>query len=296
MNCVANINSFMCNDFASVTGNVLGTNNGKIENCSGNAKCFIHTDRMNINIGTNTLIKNCISKGGSCLGYSSYGNVSLSGTIDNCVGDFGLLVALRGSVVLDINGEITNCDIVNGGGICVTLIGSNNVTISGLIDNCKTKGNGFGYAISGVVTIDGIIKNSECGYLNSGQIGFGFANSVSNVIISGLIENCKTEGGYLSTNANGVLRNCKRITSPTTELHLGTLESCKFIDNSLGNTLTIGSGAKVVNCVIKQLGGGNAIAATSPISASIYYTATNKVNFNISNSISTPYNIVDINI
>jgi hypothetical protein len=164
---------------------------------------------------TGTVI-NSRFKDRSCGALNNAGNITISGTIKNCTGEY----------------------------YCFGNANDGNVTISGTIINCRALGNSFGAASSattGNVTISGIIQDCIGQY---GSWGYSSGAGTCNVVISGTIRGCHTDGIFYQNNF-GSSANGNVTISGTIEYCTSSYESFGY-SNGAAATVTI-SGS-IIDC------------------------------------------------
>ena len=309
------------------------TISGTITNCKcAGVQSFGWSNTGSVTIsGT---ISNCSSlylSFGGAYGSSSAGNVIISGIIKNCTAANQSFGMASGSVT--ISGSISDCtaDYESYG-----YVANHNITISGIISNCIGGNSSFGYTPNGSLTISGTIKHCTGNYSSFGRgstaviSGFindcfattdSFGKATTTVTISGIVQDCtasnnsfgSSEAGSSSVTISGTMLNCNAANSfgcfgSTTSAgklincsrdgdygtHLGIIDRCLF--KSSGTALTLGEGAIVKYSTFT---GGSCFYAASPVTAAIYFCAASSSvedSGNITNSISTPYNVIDSSI
>jgi hypothetical protein len=164
---------------------------------------------------TGTVI-NSRFKDRSCGALNNAGNITISGTIKNCTGEY----------------------------YCFGNANDGNVTISGTIINCRAFGNSFGAASSattGDVTISGIIQDCIGQY---GSWGYSSGGGTCNVVISGTIRRCHTDTIFYQNNF-GSSANGNVTISGTIEYCTSSYESFGY-SNGAAATITI-SGS-IIDC------------------------------------------------
>ena len=288
LNAPNTIDTVFSGTYNYLTGAVDSILNGSISGSVFKSSFQNYSCGSSANSGSTTIsgtINNC-SGLEFCFGYVNNGSVTISGTINNCsVTDSGLGYALNNGNVT-ISGNINNC---SGSSSVFGFSQSGNIIISGNILNCTGGSNSFAYSTSGNVTVSGKIDNCNIG---SGTTSF--CSTMSGVSsVSGTISNCVgTTSCFGSTTSVGKIINCIRTSGYGT--HLGAILNCTFSDNSANPALTVGAGARIKYSTIYQAGAGDTIKGSAAISAIVTHCYLNKaLNGNVTNSIATPYNVVD---
>jgi hypothetical protein len=321
INCIGNIFSFgsvgingnvnisgiiqNCNGGVFSFGGVNGTGDitisGLIQNCYSNSYAFGINVNGNINLTSTGIIDGCNTPQNGflvVLGGVSGNTITINGIIENCNGG-GSSFGSSGNADINLMGKINNCN-----GISQSFIntGNGSINISGLISNCNGTSQSFGYcgANFSTLSISGQILNC-----NGSDVSFGYLNilNTNTPNISGLIQNCNAGiDSFGKTVVGGILKNNKGIYNRY--IQQGLIDSCTFINQS-GSTfdcIILGpSGTTKYSTFIQLEPTKDTIKTTSSAIVSIYHCALNK-NINVvsglsyTNNITTPYNVVDINI
>ncbi len=275
-----------CNSDNILNGNILGeVINSKFLNFSCGSLSNISAD-----LTMSGTVDSCTGNN-SCFGYSSVGNMAISGDIKNSSANddsFGRLAMFNGT--LTISGTMDNNTGRDG---CFGINGVSSVVISGTMDNNTGRDYCFGLSNISTTTISGTMDN------NTGRdYCFGSSNGIGTYSTSGTIKRCTAaKNSFGDTTSTGKLINCYRTEGFGT--HAGTIDSCRFSENDATRpAITVASGAKISYSKIYQAGAGQCIDGANGTTASIYQNAMNKIEnvVNVTNNITTPYNVVDANV
>ncbi len=328
-NLIATINDVLSGDitgevkYSSFKNNSCGginagniTVSGSIINCSGLQNCFGGTNSGNVIVSG--YIANCTNND-NAYGFSNSGTVDITSTaiIINCKGkDFCFGATIDSTCT--IAGNILNC-FASGTSFAFSSTGS--VSLSGIINNCIGGATLFCFASSNNsanITITSTGKIQSC--ISTGIFSFGSSNS-GNIVITGLIDNCKgtnacfgqsalgtvTIDGTISncigdtncfggTIAGGLIINCTGVL--LSGIPAGTIDKCTFIgvQAAPGSVVTISTGAIIRYCTIRNNGSGETIDGVLGTTASIYQCSLSKAEnvINVTNNIVTPFNVVDV--
>jgi hypothetical protein len=198
-------------------------------------------------------------------------------------------VSGTGSVTVTFSGYFRNIRVLGiwgSGGFSGLFGGSNSSGVSATLNytgtfiDVQTTYVAFGFQTAGTVTPTYTGKWIECRFGNGGnafKTGSTFA---------GYMKGCS----FIVDNSTGNQRS----TAMPKFLLTGTIEDCEISGTTY---LQVGDGARVYNCTIITTSGSYSIQAASAVNAKVAHCRMNlPIGSNVTNPISTPYNVVDSNL
>lgn len=267
--------------FGQGANSLSGGHSGSFYHCTGRDACF--AAGLTSTIRTTGTFEHCVARNG-CFG-SGAGSV-FAGTARHCTaGDFSFGAA-----------------IVNGPG--------QEPAFEGVAEHCTAGDNSFGASTgdTGGAIFSGVARwcKAGAGSFGSNNSGLGAALFTS----GGRAYDC--EGGWQSfgSNANGnggnrgVMVNCKLTTNGVIgveswlSVFLGRMENCQItVTGTNESALLVGDEARVYGCTLIADGTGDSITSSGTVTAAIAHCRLNAaIAGTVTNSIGTPYNVIDVDI
>lgn len=300
--CVAGDDSYGWND-GTVTGTFIG--------CRGEDQCFggdavlngvvVSCKAGNSSFGGGATDAECAGVVVACHGGTDcFGGAGgdCTNLIVACVGGNGSFAGNSGAGAGgNITGVVKGCYGFNGS--FAGSVSGNGGTISGRCYECCGDASCFAGAGTGDTggTISGKLFNCH-----AGEFSFAGSDAGTGGVISGEMFNCSNEEGAFADGTtpgtiSGRLERCSILGEMAATLsgRMAFMDITATTANADG--VQVADGATIAHCIIRGNGTGDSVGSAGAVTVSIFQSAFNSAfDANVTNDITTPFNVVDANV